>query len=128
MRRTLSRALLLTAVFAGVVGLAACGKSSNTNTGNHANVNLQPNPGLILGISPKVGPAAGGTEVTITGNNFIGTPQVLFGTAAGTNVKVVNDKKITVTSPAGTKGAKVNVVLKSGDGPTSTLQGGFTYQ
>ncbi|MBV8126681.1 MAG: IPT/TIG domain-containing protein, partial [Planctomycetaceae bacterium] len=72
------------------------------------------------------GPAAGGTSVTITGTNLSGATEVLFGTAAATNLHVVNDNSITATSPAGTGTVDVTVTTPSG---TSTISPNdkFTY-
>ena len=83
-------------------------KNSNANTNSavanvSANPNLtQPNPGLLLIVTPSKGPAAGGTEVKLTGENFTGTPKVLFGTVEAKDVKIVSKTEITATSPAGT--------------------------
>ena len=55
----------------------------------------------VTSISPSSGPSAGGTRVTITGTNFIAGASVKFGSAAATNVAVVNSTQITATSPPG---------------------------
>jgi IPT/TIG domain len=52
------------------------------------------------GITPGSGSAKGGTLVTITGYGFKGTTSVEFGSASTTNYKVIDDKHITVISPA----------------------------
>ena len=44
----------------------------------------------VTSVSPNTGPSAGGTSVTITGTNFATGATVTFGTAAATNVVVVN--------------------------------------
>lgn len=50
-------------------------------------------------------PAAGGTTITITGDNFAGVNAVQTeGGTAFTNVKVVSNNKITATTPAKTAG------------------------
>lgn len=79
----------------------------------------------IASISPNSGPAAGGTAVTITGDNFAGATGVTIGGAAVTAFDVVNDEKITCTTPAGTAGARDVVVAD--DSGSSTLAGGYTY-
>lgn len=108
--------------------------NSNANT-NSAIVNVstnpnltQPNPGLLLIVTPSKGPAAGGTEVKLTGENFTGTPKVIFGTVEAKDVKIVSKTEITATSPAGTKGKKVDVSLQAPSAPSSTLVEGFIYQ
>ena len=65
-------------------------------------------PPVITSIVPNSGPVAGGTSITINGSNFTGATGVNFGTGYGgiglgpsaTNVVVVNDNKITATTPA----------------------------
>ncbi len=80
---------------------------------------------VIFSISQPSGPAAGGTSVTLTGTSFTGTTGVTFGGAAATNVIVVSDTQITLSTPAGT-GSNNSVVVKSPGGFSSgtTL---FTY-
>ena len=122
----MSRLLLIVVPLSiSALALTACVKQSSTNTSTQTNT-VQ-NPGLILSITPNKGSAAGGTSVTIHGQNFTGTPTVSFGTASATSVSVKSDTEITVITPAGTAG-KVDVTLQNADGPTSTLQAGFTYQ
>ena len=81
---------------------------------------------VVASLTPAIGPAAGGTPVTLSGSNFTGATAVDFGTTAGTNLTVVNDTTITVDSPAGTGGVDVTVV---GPGGTSTTLPAdqFTY-
>lgn len=79
----------------------------------------------ISGISPATGPAAGGTTVTIKGQNLTGTSAVTFGGTAGTSVTVIDANTVTVVTPAKTAGA-YNVVLTDDSG-TVTVTNGFTY-
>lgn len=78
-------------------------------------------------LEPAEGPAAGGTEVTITGNNLEGVTAVTFDAVAGTDLDVsqAGDGVIKVTTPAGTAGP-ADVLLDDGATDT-TLAGGFTY-
>ena len=72
----------------------------------------------VTGVSPASGLPAGGTAVTITGTNFDATSvSVNFGTAAATDVTVVNAGKITATTPAGTGTVDVTVTTPSGTSP-----------
>ena len=79
-------------------------------------------------VSPVMGSAGGGTNVTITGTGFTGATTVNFGTAAATNV-VINaaGTQITATSPAGA--GTVDVTVTGGPlGPSATsLADKFTY-
>jgi hypothetical protein len=55
----------------------------------------------ITSIAPTTGPAAGGTLVTLTGTNFVGTPlTVTFNGAAATAVTVVSPTQVTCVTPA----------------------------
>ncbi|MET9528111.1 IPT/TIG domain-containing protein [Streptomyces coeruleorubidus] len=82
-------------------------------------------PATIAAVTPATGPAAGGTVVTITGTNLDGVSDVKFGSASGTNLKVLSAGRIQVTTPAGAAGA-VNVVIGDEAG-TVTKNAGFTY-
>lgn len=79
----------------------------------------------ITSISPATGVAAGGTTTTILGGGFTGATAVNFASTPGTSFTVVNDGKITVTSPAHAAGAvTVTVVRPAGN---LTLPAGFLY-
>lgn len=79
----------------------------------------------IASVSPSEGPAAGGTEVTITGTRFSTDAAVTFGGAAATEVVEVNSKTITCKTPAGEAGA-VDVVVTTAGG-SATAEEAFTY-
>lgn len=78
----------------------------------------------VTGVSPNVGPASGGTAVTITGTNFANGATVTFGTSAATNVMVVNATSITASAPAGTGAVTVTVTV---NGQSGSLANAFTY-
>ncbi len=84
-------------------------------------------PPDIVAVNPGHGPEAGGTSVTITGNDFsdIGTTSVTFGNGAAANVVVVDATTITCTAPAHTAGT-VDVAV-SNDFGSDSLQAGFVY-
>jgi hypothetical protein len=82
----------------------------------------------IATINPSSGPDTGGTVVTITGTNFEqagGVSVVTFGGTPGTDLDVISDTELEVTTPAGTAG-DVDVVVTNGDGPATEVDG-FTY-
>ncbi len=82
----------------------------------------------IKKLSPKKGPAAGGTTVTITGAGLLGTTEVQFGSTAASDVKVLSATSITAVSPAGTTGA-VNVTVTTPNGTSATsAKDQFTYE
>jgi len=83
-------------------------------------------PAVITSVTPGVGLPAGGTAITITGQQLGGVQSVTIGGVAATNVVGVNPTTITaVTPPSKSLGAK-DVVVTTTAG-TATLVGGFTY-
>ena len=83
-------------------------------------------PFLVTSISPTTGNEAGGTAVTLTGENFDtgASATVDFGTDPATNVVVVSSTEITCDSPAGT--GTVDVTVTQGS-ESDTLAGAFEY-
>lgn len=79
----------------------------------------------LEGLDPAEGPAAGGTEVLITGDNLVDATGVTFDGVAGTDFDVIDDNTVVVTTPAGTAGP-ADVVVTDPTGPT-TMADGFTY-
>jgi autotransporter-associated beta strand protein len=80
----------------------------------------------VTGVSPNIGPAAGGTLVTITGTGFKGASAVEFGATAATGVSVMNDSTITALSPAGSGAVDVTLITPGGTSETSSADR-FTY-
>jgi beta-mannanase len=81
----------------------------------------------VASVLPNSGPPAGGTRVTVVGSGFTGATKVTFGTAPGTNLTVVNDSTITVTSPAHAA-AVVHVLVTTQNGSsTAVVADHFTY-
>lgn len=76
----------------------------------------------VTAVDPKTGTA--GTLVTITGENFAGSPKVHFGAAEATNVTLVSPTTITAKAPAGTGVVDVRVTVAAN---SDTLKGAFTY-
>jgi hypothetical protein len=66
---------------------------------NVQRVQLQATLAQVDSISPKTGPAEGGTSVTITGKGLQGATKVMFGKAEATHVQVVSESKLTADSP-----------------------------
>jgi len=73
----------------------------------------------VTGLSPKAGPAAGGTMVTITGTGFTGASAVDFGTTLATSFSIVSATSITATSPAGSGTVDVTVTTVGGKSATT---------
>lgn len=80
----------------------------------------------VASVSPTTGLAAGGTVVTITGQNLDGVTGVTFDGAAGTALTVDSQNQIRVTTPAGVAGP-ADVALTDDGGPV-TAPAAFTYQ
>ena len=79
----------------------------------------------LTGVSPSSGPVGGGTDVTLTGTNFVAGATVTVGGAAATNVVVLSATSLSARVPAGTAGARDVRVTTTGG--AATLAGGFTY-
>jgi hypothetical protein len=80
----------------------------------------------ITSISPKSGPAAGGTKITITGTNLVGLTSAHLGTVLATNLTCPSATTCTVVTPAGTATKDVTVTNAAGKSATSTADR-FTY-
>jgi hypothetical protein len=108
----------------GVVGLT---KVASISAGHvHMLAFGEPIP-VVTSVSPQIGPAAGGTTVTISGNTFTGATAVKFGTAEATSVTVESATSITATAPPGTGTVNVTVTTPAGTSPTSAADR-YTYQ
>ncbi len=81
----------------------------------------------VSNISPSAGPAAGGTEVIITGTNLMGASVVKFGSMNATSFTVDSATQITATSPAGTAGTVDITVTTAGGTSTTGASSQFTY-
>ncbi|HEV3076927.1 MAG TPA: IPT/TIG domain-containing protein [Thermoanaerobaculia bacterium] len=85
-------------------------------------------PPTLKKLSPKTGPATGGTPITITGTNFTGATAVKFGATDASNLKVNSANSITAESPAGTKGT-VQVTVTTPNGTSAnTKKDRFRYK
>jgi IPT/TIG domain-containing protein len=77
----------------------------------------------VLSVTPRSGPAAGGTPVSITGRDFYpdggvpGFTTVYFGSAQATNVKVPDPDHLTAVAPAGSGWVSVSAATAEGHGP-----------
>ena len=76
-------------------------------------------------LTPTEGSEDGGTLVVIEGTGLSGTEEVLFGETPGTDVTVVSDNVVVVTTPAGT--GTVPVTLIDGEGNEIIAEEEFSY-
>jgi PKD repeat protein len=96
--------------------------ANGTSIGTSQSVTVGTPPGpAVSKISPKSGPAAGGTSVQITGTDFTGATAVKFGSTSAT-FTVNSATSITATSPAGTS-ATVNVTVTTPQGTSALVKG-----
>lgn len=79
----------------------------------------------IASITPATGSTVGGTEITIIGTSFSGTPTVMIGGVAATGVRVLGTTTIQAVTGAHAAGA-VDVVVTVG-GAIATRASSFTY-
>ncbi len=80
----------------------------------------------LASISPRTGPATGGTGITLTGAGFLAGANVTVGGAAATSINVSSSTTITVETSARPIGP-ANVVVTNPGGATATIPGGFVY-
>lgn len=81
---------------------------------------------MITEVSPPSGPAAGGTQIMISGSHFAEGAAVLLGGWPAVNVVVLNDTTLTaITSPH--EEGTVDVTVTNPDGQVGTLVGAYTY-
>ena len=84
-------------------------------------------PPQVTGVEPGEGPAAGGTQVTISGSDFSEVTAVDFGTVPAREFTVNADGTITATSPKEPAGS-VNVTVSSPGATSATSESDvFTF-
>jgi hypothetical protein len=96
----------------------SAGTSAMTTADRYTFVSNAP---IVTSLGTNVGTSAGGTQVTITGQNFLGTTAVYFGSTAATSFTVNSPTSITATAPAHMAGTvDVTVVTPNGTSATSS--------
>ena len=81
----------------------------------------------VTGVSPTSGSVAGGDTVTVTGSGFTGATGVSFGTVAASNLVLVSDTQLTVTSPQAAAGTVDVTVTTPAGTSAATPADQFTY-
>ena len=81
----------------------------------------------ISSVSPSDGPTAGGTVVTVYGSGFSNVRSVMFGSAAGSVVKVLSGSELTVASPAHAAGTVDIRVRTQGGRSAVSAHDRYTY-
>ncbi len=82
----------------------------------------------VAAITPSSGTTAGGTDVALSGANFLPGASVTIGGASANSIVVVAGGRITAKTPAHARGTVDVVVANPSDGGIATLSPGFTYQ
>lgn len=125
--------LILAAATAMSAGCSSKKKKDEETTGNTAPGAVSfPGPGgatfnnLLSGITPATGSTRGGTVVTLTGQQFYGTPIVEFAGFNATEVAVVSSTELTCKTPAHSEGYK-DVILYLENGQSGRLNNAFFY-
>lgn len=88
--------------------------------------NVSTDPPVIDSISPTSGLVTLDTAVTITGEQFFGTPTVTFGGQPATFVTLIDNETISAGCPAGTELETIDVTVETTIG-SDTLNNAFTY-
>ena len=100
-------------------------KGASTSTGFSLNVSTAPPP-AISGLSPNVGPADGGTYVTISGQNIQPGAMVQFGGFRAVSVQVLNSNELQAETPAEPSGL-VAVKVQNSDGQVAATADAFSF-
>ncbi|MFF9815918.1 IPT/TIG domain-containing protein, partial [Streptomyces sp. NPDC014006] len=74
----------------------------------------------LTAFSPASGPTTGGTTITVTGDNLLGTTAVSFGGVAAASFTVNSDTEITAVTPSHAPGA-TNVTVTTPGGVSAAL-------
>jgi alpha-tubulin suppressor-like RCC1 family protein len=86
----------------------------------------EPTP-AITAVSPSLGPASGGTVVTLTGANLSGASAVKFGASPATSFTVTSPTTVEALAPAGTGTVDITVTTPAGVSPAGTTDH-YTYE
>lgn len=82
-------------------------------------------PPTITSVTPTSGWSGEDTRITITGEDFISTPQVTIGTTSAKNVAFVDDTSITASVPAGMAASTYDITVTNPNGLSGVLAGAF---
>ena len=82
-------------------------------------------PPTVTSVTPTSGWSGEDTRITITGEDFISTPQVTISTTPAKNVAFVDDTSITATVPAGMAASTYDIAVTNPNGLSGALAGAF---
>lgn len=109
------------------VGFTLLGQGARTAITNPHSATAVP---VVNGLSPATGPAAGGTNVVISGSGFTGVSGatgVKFGTTNATEYTIVSDGKIVAKAPAQAASTKQVVVTNTNGPSVNTTADDYIY-
>ncbi|HBT20192.1 MAG TPA: hypothetical protein DEA47_02305 [Peptococcaceae bacterium] len=86
-----------------------------------------PSSPSITSVSPSYGPTLGGTELTITGQEFSENAKVKIGEHWAQTVTYVSSTKLIATAPASENVGFADVLVENPDGQTAVLDDAFEY-
>lgn len=82
----------------------------------------------VTSISPRSGPAAGGTDVTITGNDLGAVKSVRFGSVAAAGFTITSTSSIVAVAPAGAAGEVAVTVTDAAGTSAAGPHDSFKYE
>ena len=109
--------------------LGGCGVGgTNQNAGAPDDLSAQPsNLIAILSVFPNSGPLAGGTVVTVSGDNLINITEATMAGRPLQNLNSLNGRTLTGTVPFGTTAGPTDVSVRSSTNGSFNLVGGYIY-
>lgn len=108
-------------------GTEACAMGAVEAAPSEPEPEPEPEPApMVIAIDPDSGPVAGGTAVTITGENFEAGAGVRLGASDCMDIAVLDSSTIACSTPPGPEGP-IDVVVENPDGQSGTLNNGYTY-
>ena len=90
----------------GVIG----SRITSIFAGCHHTLAIKAAPATIGGVMPAAGSAAGGVDVTITGDNFLPSSQVFFDEVPAESIQWISPTRLTARTPSKRAGAVVGFV------------------
>lgn len=81
----------------------------------------------LSGVSPTRGGVSGGTELSISGSNFVKETVVLIDNRPVKSQKYIDKSTIEIKTAPGNHGAMVDVVVRNPDGKEAVLRRAFMY-
>src|SRR5262249_54996278 len=82
---------------------------------------------VVSSVSPNAGAVAGGTEMSITGKNFLKESIVLVDNKQPKAVKFINATTLEFKTPPGESGKMVDVIVRNPDGKEAVQKRAFLY-